>query len=80
MVCSGSLLPQVTALGCSQTALMGAYAAIGPAFDAALAALAHFKVAGTVAAKQANGPGSFQMQFLDALAATQPADLVQVIK
>jgi hydroxyethylthiazole kinase len=75
-----SLMPQVTALGCSQTALMGAYAATGPAFDAALAALAHFKVAGTAAARQANGPGSFQMHFLDALAATQPTDLAQVIK
>ena len=74
-----SLMPQVTALGCSQTALMGAYAASGPAFEAALAGLAHFKVAGTAAAKLANGPGSFQMHFLDALAATQPSDLVQAI-
>lgn len=73
------LMPQVTALGCSQTALMGAYAAIGPAFDAAVASLAHFKVAGTEAAKLANGPGSFQMHFLDAVAATQPADLEQAI-
>lgn len=73
------LMPQVTALGCSQTALMGAYAASGPAFDAALGALAHFKVAGTQAAKWAKGPGSFQMHFLDALAATQPVDLAQVI-
>ena len=74
-----ALMPQITALGCSQTALMGAYAATGPAFDAALAALAHFKVAGTAAAKLAQGPGSFQVHFLDALANTQPADLVQVI-
>lgn len=73
------LMPQVTALGCSQTALMGAYAATGPAFDAALAALAHFKVAGTAASKLANGPGSFQMHFLDALANTQPKDLAQAI-
>ena len=73
------LMPQVTALGCSQTALMGAYAATGPAFDAALAALAHFKVAGKAAAKLAKGPGSFQMHFLDALAAAQPADLAKVI-
>ena len=72
-------MPQITALGCSQTALMGAYAATGPAFDAALAALAHFKVAGTAAAKLAQGPGSFQVHFLDALANTQPADLVQVL-
>jgi hydroxyethylthiazole kinase len=74
-----SLMPQVTALGCSQTALIGAYAASGPAFDAALAALAHFKVAGTAAAKLANVLGSFQMHFLDALAATQPGDLAQAI-
>lgn len=74
-----ALMPLVTALGCSQTALMGAYAATGPAFDAALAALAHFKVAGTAAAKLAQGPGSFQMHFLDAVAAARPADLAQVI-
>lgn len=72
------LMPQVTALGCSQTALMAAYAAVGPAFDAGLAALTHFKVAGTAAEKLANGPGSFQMYFLDALATTQPADLAKV--
>ena len=74
-----SLMPQITALGCSQTALMGAYGATGPAFDAALAGLAHFKVAGTAAAKLAKGPGSFQMHLLDALAATQPDDFAQVI-
>lgn len=79
-VAGGSpLMPKVTALGCSLTALMGAYSATGPAFDAALAALAHFKVAGAAAAKHAKGPGSFQMHFLDALAATQPADLAQAI-
>ncbi|MGB5864891.1 MAG: hydroxyethylthiazole kinase [Sulfitobacter sp.] len=74
-----SIMPQITALGCSQTALMGAYCSVGPAFDAALAALAHFKVAGSAAEKLAKGPGSFQMHFLDALAATQPEDLAQVI-
>ncbi|UWQ19024.1 hydroxyethylthiazole kinase [Jannaschia sp. M317] len=73
------LMPQVTALGCSQTALMGAYAATGPAFDAALAAMAHFKIAGTAAAKLAQGPGSFQMHFLDALSAAQPGDLAGAI-
>ena len=74
------IMPMVTALGCSQTALMGAYAASGPAFDAALGALAHFKVAGTKAAKLANGPGSFQMHFLDALNVTQPKELAAVIQ
>ena len=69
------LMPRVTAMGCSLTALMGGYAAVGPAFEAAVAALAHFKVAGAEAAKTAQGPGSFQVQFLDALAATAPGDL-----
>lgn len=79
-ISGGSIwMPQVTALGCAQTALMGGYAAVGPAFDAAVACLAHFKVAGSAAAHTAKGPGSFQVQFLDALAATQPRDLAQAV-
>lgn len=72
-------MPLVTALGCSLTALIGAYAAVAPAFDAALGALAHFKVAGSTAARRAQGPGSFQVHFLDELAAVQPGDLSVVI-
>ncbi|HZJ81262.1 MAG TPA: hydroxyethylthiazole kinase, partial [Guyparkeria sp.] len=73
------LMPRVTAMGCALTALMGAYAAVSPAFDAALASLAHFKVAGSRAAIGAEGPGSFQVRFLDALAAVQPAELQEAI-
>lgn len=73
------LMPKVTALGCSLTALMGGYAAVGPAFDAAVGALAHFNVAGSAAAGRADGPGSFQMHFLDALAATKPGDLEKAV-
>lgn len=73
------LMPMVTALGCAQTALMGAYAAMGPAFEAAVGAMAHFKCAGRLAAAKAQGPGSFQMQFLDALAQVQPADFAEAI-
>lgn len=74
------IMPKVTALGCSQTALMGAYASVGPAFEAALGALAHFKVAGSEAAAKAEGPGSFQVHFLDALAAAEPAALAGVVR
>ncbi len=72
-----ALMPRVTALGCSLTCLVGAFAAIRPAapFDATVAALAAFAVAGSEAAKRAEGPGSFQWRFLDALAALQPAAL-----
>lgn len=72
-----SLMPKVTALGCSLTCLVGAYAAIRPddPFDATIAALAHFAVAGEQAGKQAQGPGSFAVRFVDLLAEVDGAVL-----
>jgi hydroxyethylthiazole kinase len=72
-----TLMPQVTALGCSLTCLVGAFAAIHPnePFEATVAALATFAVAGEQAAQQAAGPGSFGWRFLDALAALDPPTL-----
>lgn len=73
-VAGGSaLMPKVTALGCSLTALMGAYAAVVEPFDAAVAGLAHFAAAGSAAEVEAKGPGSFQVAFLDALANVTPS-------
>jgi len=69
------LMPRVTALGCSLTCLMGAYAAVTTPMHAAIAALALFAEAGERAGRVAEGPGSFGWQFLDALAAVTPADL-----
>lgn len=64
-----ALMPKVTALGCSLTALVGAFAAVAPdePFDATVAALAVFAAAGAAAEPGANGPGSFAVRFLDAL-------------
>jgi hydroxyethylthiazole kinase len=64
------LMPQVTALGCSLTCLVGAFAATRPdqPFAATVAALATFAVAGERAGHEADGPGSFSWRFLDALA------------
>lgn len=70
-----ALMPKVTAMGCSLTALMGGYAAVSSPFIAAQSALAHFKAAGSLAQTKADGPGSFQVHFLDGLSAVQPADL-----
>ncbi|MDQ0318588.1 hydroxyethylthiazole kinase [Pararhizobium capsulatum DSM 1112] len=72
-----ALMPKITALGCSLTCLVGAFVAVRPdaPFDATIAALATFAAAGTEAAKLAEGPGSFQWRFLDALAALDPAAL-----
>jgi hydroxyethylthiazole kinase len=72
-----ALMPQVTALGCSLTCLVGAFAATTPdaPFEATVAALATFAVAGERAAQRAAGPGSFSWHFLDALAALDAAAL-----
>ncbi|AXQ92807.1 hydroxyethylthiazole kinase [Cereibacter azotoformans] len=70
-----ALMPKVTALGCSLTGIVGAFAAGGPAFEATAAGLAFFGLAGEEAARRAAGPGSFQVAFLDALHAMTPDDL-----
>lgn len=76
-----ALMPRVTALGCSLTCLTGAFAATLPQdpFEATVAALAVFAVAGEQAAETAAGhnpgPGSFAPLFLDRLAALTPQAL-----
>lgn len=69
------LMPKITAIGCSLTALMGAFVAVAPPLDATVAALVMFAEAGARAAKTATGPGSFQVAFLDALSQIKPDDL-----
>jgi len=66
------LMPQITAMGCSLTCLMGGFAAVAPAMAAAVGALELFAQAGLIAAQTAKGPGTFQPLFLDALAHTTP--------
>ena len=63
------LMARVTAMGCTATALIGAFCAIAleNIFDAVIAAMALMGIAGEIAAKLSKGPGSFQMNFLDIL-------------
>lgn len=71
-----ALMPQITAMGCSLTSLVGAFAAVeNDAFLATAAALSLFAEAGTRTAETAKGPGSFAWQFLDQLASLQPDDI-----
>ncbi|WP_111748460.1 hydroxyethylthiazole kinase [Salinisphaera orenii] len=65
------LMARVTAAGCALTGLTGAFAAVArdTPFDAVVAALAAFGVAGERADGSAHGPGSFVPAFLDALGA-----------
>ncbi|CCO44830.1 putative Hydroxyethylthiazole kinase [Vibrio nigripulchritudo SOn1] len=59
------MMPYVTGMGCTLSALTGAFAAIGD--NSGVAAAAVLGVAGEIAAEQAKGPGSLQLELLDAL-------------
>jgi hydroxyethylthiazole kinase len=62
------IMTRVTGMGCTSSAITGAFAAVSPApFDAAIHAMAMMGVAGEVAAERAGGPGSFQMHLIDVL-------------
>ncbi len=62
------MMPRVTGLGCTATAIVGAFSAVATdAVLAATAAMVTMGICGEIAAQQAGGPGSFQMHFLDAL-------------
>ena len=63
-----SLMKRVTGMGCTATALTGAFAAVSDSpFEAAVSAMATNGMAGEMAATSATGPGTFQSAFLDAL-------------
>ncbi len=63
-----AMMPRVTGLGCTATAICGAFAAVNPdTTKAAAHAMAVMGIAGEMAADQAKGPGSLQMHFIDAL-------------
>ena len=62
------LMARVTGLGCAATAVIGAFMTVEPdALMATVAALVVFGVAGEIAAERARGPGSLQVELLDAL-------------
>jgi hydroxyethylthiazole kinase len=62
------IMTAVTGMGCTATALTGAFAAVcEDPMTAAVAAMAVMSAAGEKAAAQARGNGSMQMHFLDEL-------------
>jgi hydroxyethylthiazole kinase len=62
------MMSRVTGLGCTASALVGACLAATPdVIEATVAALTALGVAGEIAAEQAAGPGTLQLQLLDAL-------------
>lgn len=62
------MMERVTGMGCTATALCGAFAAVnGDPADAALNAMTLMGLCGERALAESKGPGSFQVAFLDAL-------------
>lgn len=63
-----ALMAKVTGMGCTASALIGAFAGVTTDyFMATVAAMGVMGVAGEVAAEKAAGPGTLQLHFYDAL-------------
>ena len=80
MLSNGSpLMTKVTGVGCSATAIIGAFSAVQPNFfRATLGAMAYLSVAGEVAAKKTilsgSGSGTYQINLLDAIELLEQSD------
>jgi len=60
-------MEKITGAGCALGGVMAVYATAASPFIAALAGTAVFNLAGARAAKEADGPGSFYVRFIDEL-------------
>jgi len=71
------LMAQVTGMGCTATAVIGAFAAVvSDPFEAAWQAMTLMGVAGQRAARQARGTGTMQIAFLDELSTLTAEDIL----
>ena len=70
-----ALMSKVTGFGCSLGGVAAVYATQADPFTAALAAVAHYNVAGTRAAAAADAPASFKVAFIDELYRATPDDI-----
>ncbi len=72
-----ALMPRVTGMGCTASVIVAAHVAVAPdPFSGTVCGMAVMAVAGGMAAHRAAGPGSFQVQFLDALYSMTEADIL----
>lgn len=76
-----AMMTQVTGMGCTATAVVGACIAVEKnALIAAQTAMAVMGVAGEIAAQQSQGPGSLAVNFLDQLSQLSASQLQSYIK
>jgi hydroxyethylthiazole kinase len=75
------LMPLVTGMGCTATAVVGAFAAVNPSgLEAAAYGMAVMGMAGETAAALAQGPGTLQLHFLDALYSMKEGDIKGMLR
>jgi hydroxyethylthiazole kinase len=75
------MMPRVTGLGCTASALCGAFAAVQPSAARAVAeAMAVMGIAGELAAADTPGPGTLQFRFIDALYQLNESDIIRFLK
>jgi hydroxyethylthiazole kinase len=72
-----AMMGRITGMGCTATALIGAFLAVNPDPLAASAhAMVYLGLAGELAARGVAGPGSFRVAILDALYGMKPQDIL----
>jgi len=75
------MMPRVTGLGCTASALCGAFAAVNSRYQMAAAhAMAVMGIAGEIAAKTAKGPAALQAGIIDALYCLTKDDIERYFK
>lgn len=74
------LMAKVTGMGCTATAITGAFLSVNPhPFQGCLHAALIMGIAGERAAKQAQGPGSFKSAFFDILYTVSECEIKEAI-
>ena len=74
------MMQRVTGLGCTASALCGAFAATEDNASAAAHAMALMGIAGEMAAEKAEGPASLQSRFIDILYSITESDIGKNLK
>lgn len=75
------MMTRVTGLGCTATALCGAFAAVTQdAFKAAAQTMVTMGIAGELAVERCSGPGTLQLHFLDVLYSFSEANIAQHLR
>lgn len=60
------MMPKVTGMGCTSTAVIGAFTAVNPnTIEATAHAMALMSIAGEIATEKSEGPGTLQLNILD---------------